>query len=246
MEYYRNLLPDGGSGIYEAILLGIRERAEMIRIPLTPCARVSLIFRAVLADHPELPWASGKWQGRPNATEEVLPIYCMTDRECAAFRESLARVESLGEKLRGLPWIGRERIIFDFFRHSISYDPSAPHFQNAYGALTERRAVCRGLSKGFQLLSEAAGVPAICVEGTLDGKSLHVWNIVLTEQGNYHVDVSMGYPLFAFLYERKNIPYDQYNAFCVSDETLRKTHSWEPGAVPLKCGKDAEKVNGGE
>ena len=45
-------------------------------------------------------------------------------------------------------------------------------------------------------------------------ESLHVWNIVQMEDGNYHIDVCMGYPQFRFIYEEKDLRYNKYSAFC--------------------------------
>ncbi len=241
MDFYRALLPDRGSDIYETILSGLRGQADLIRIPPTPPGEVNRILRAVLADHPELPWATGKWQGTPGLTEVIRPRYGMTPEERAAFQAFLPGLKAAGEALRGMPRIAGIRRVFDFLLGTVIYDLSAPHSQNAYGALVERRAVCRGIAKAFQLLAGLCGIPAVCVEGSLDGESLHVWNIVITETGNYHTDVSMGYLEFAFLYETGNIPYNKYCAFCVSDETLRKTHRWDPEGMPLKCDNDAER-----
>ena len=239
MEFYRSLLPARESEIYETILNGLRTQAEVISIPLTPSAGVNRMIGSVLADHPELPWASGRWRGKPDFTDMILPCYTMTKEECAAFRQSLNEWKAFTNRFLPLPEIRQIRMLYDEMLATVTYDPAALHSQNAFGALTEKRALCRGIAKGFQLLMEACGIPAICVEGTLDGESLHVWNIVRTESGNYHVDISMGYPQFDFLYTEKGLRYNKYSAFCVSDETLRKTHRWDPEAVPLSCSSDA-------
>ena len=116
--------------------------------------------------------------------------------------------------------------------------PAEPEVQTgaAINAAAEELNLAEELLKklpGSGIFEYLAGEPVPADAGLSGG--------VITETGNYHTDVSMGYPEFAFLYETGNIPYNKYCAFCVSDETLRKTHRWDPEGMPLKCDNDAER-----
>ncbi len=58
----------------------------------------------------------------------------------------------------------------------------------AYGALVERKAVCEGYSKAFQLLLYYAGINCNLICGETDGVA-HMWNVVELDGKWYNVDV---------------------------------------------------------
>lgn len=240
-EIYRCALDPAGAAIYDFILRGLQDRLSLIHIPLTSSSAVNGIFAAVLKDHPEIPWASGKWRGQPEATAAVSPVYTLSEEEIRAFQGELQIIgEAVRDMLR-LPEAQRVRWAYDFLLENVIYDLSAPHSQDAYGALMEGRAVCRGIAKGLQLLLRCCGLEAFTVEGRLCENSLHVWNIVSLSGVCYHLDLTMGYPAFSFLYTDKCLPYDRYAAFCVSDESLRKTHAWDAEQTPIRCPRNLRK-----
>ena len=234
-EFYRELLSDQESALYAVILENLKDRSELIRFPPVSSQTVNRIISFVLRDHPEIAWTNGKWRGEAGTTSFVIPDYTLDEAEIRTFQAETSRMaEALDSALR-LSEEQRLRQVFDFLLESIAYDLYAPHSQDAYGALIEGRAVCRGIAKAVQLLLRACGLHAITLEGRLNREARHVWNVVSLSSGCYHLDVTMGYPAFSALYTNRGLNYHSDAAFCVSDETLRRTHEWGTEAIPIRC-----------
>lgn len=192
----------------------------------------------VLRDHPEIVWTNGRWRGKAGATSIVMPEYTLDEAGIQAFQKETSIMEEILHELSACAEVDRVRWVFDFLLQNVVYDLQAPHSQDAYGALVEGRAVCRGIAKATQLLLRTCGLQAVIIDGQLCEEALHVWNIVSLSDGCYHLDVTMGYPMFSSLYTRRGLPYNTYAAFCVSDETLCRTHRWDAGNFPIHCLND--------
>lgn len=94
------------------------------------------------------------------------------------------------------------------------------HENDAYGALVEKKAVCEGYSRAFQLLCNRLGVDCISISGFGDGES-HAWNNVKLDGEWYEVDVTwndtdgdMEFPIYDYF----NLPSDKFS----------KSHSTSP------------------
>ncbi|MDE6783930.1 MAG: hypothetical protein K2J26_00925, partial [Ruminococcus sp.] len=64
---------------------------------------------------------------------------------------------------------------------------------SALGALVESGSVCEGYSKGFKILADKLGIPAVCVFGNYNAEAAeaHMWNYVRMDDGFwYAVDVT--------------------------------------------------------
>lgn len=237
-EFYRKLLTADGAGIYSVILDGLRNRDQRIHISRTPAEIVNEVIAAVLRDYPEIAWTCGNWRGQPKETSLIVPEYTLVEEEIDAFQNELLVMREAVREILELPEQDRVRWAYDFVLDNVVYDLSAAHSQDAYGVFMEGHAVCRGIAKGVQLLLKICGVNAITGEGSLNEGALHIWNIVSLADGNYHLDVTMGYPMFSPLYTRLGLSHHRYAAFCVSDRTLRRTHSWDADSIPISCDRD--------
>lgn len=87
------------------------------------------------------------------------------------------------------------------------------HENDAYGALVEKKAVCEGYSRAFQLLCNRLGVDCISISGFGDGES-HSWNNVKLDGEWYEVDVTwndtdgdMEFPIYDYF----NLPSDKFS-----------------------------------
>ena len=87
------------------------------------------------------------------------------------------------------------------------------HENDAYGALVEKKAVCEGYSRAFQLLCNRLGVDCISISGSGDGES-HAWNNVRLDGEWYEVDVTWNdtdgdteFPIYDYF----NLPSDEFS-----------------------------------
>lgn len=113
-----------------------------------------------------------------------------------------------------------ELYVNDYLVNNCVYDKEAAesekligHENDAYGALVEKKAVCEGYSRAFQLLCNRLGIDCINISGTADGES-HAWNNVKLDGEWYEVDVTWNdtdgdteFPIYDYF----NLPSDKFS-----------------------------------
>lgn len=189
-----------------------------------PCdAAVSDIhaaIKALLMDHPKLCFFEGKWRYDHGI---IYPQHVLPVQSALQLTETARKISELFSD-ESYP-----RQIYDWMLSRIQYCPDAVNSQNAYGALIQRRAVCKGIAKGYQLLMEARNIDCILVEGTLDGQMKHAWNMIRYEGQWKHVDVTMGYPCFWSLTGAK----DTWGGYNKTTAELSRSHKlYHPEVLP--------------
>ena len=80
--------------------------------------------------------------------------------------------------------------------------------------------MCKGIAKAYQLLMGLGKIPCILVEGTLDGMTKHVWNMIYINGNWLHVDVTMGYPCFRHLVGAQ----DEWGGYLLTTEEISRSH----------------------
>lgn len=184
---------------------------------------VSFVIKALLNDMPEFFYFEGKWKLlRENNCIYVCPCYTLDVSKLRVMQyqlnyiicNAISDVESDYDKIK---------YAYNWMIENVEYGISSGRGQTSYEALVCKKAVCKGVSKGIQLILRKLGVFSTLQYGTLDGVTKHVWNIVEVDGDYYHLDVCMGFERFSFLFEesRKN---DVFRSFLVSKEVLSKTH----------------------
>lgn len=85
----------------------------------------------------------------------------------------------------------KQRILHDELCKRVTYSEETDDqtVYSAYGALVNGRALCEGYARAFQLLCKRLGIQNVLVSGTSKGIG-HLWNMVKTEYGWSHVDVT--------------------------------------------------------
>ena len=111
-----------------------------------------------------------------------------------------------------------ELYVNDYLVDNCVYDKEAAeseelegHENDAYGALVEKKAVCEGYSRAFQLLCNRLGIDCINISGTANGTA-HAWNNVKLDGEWYDVDVTwddtdgdIEFPVYYYF----NLPHDK-------------------------------------
>ncbi|MGN0491213.1 transglutaminase domain-containing protein [Ruminococcus sp.] len=98
-------------------------------------------------------------------------------------------------------------------KEAVESDELIGHENDAYGALVDKKAVCEGYSRAFQLLCNRLGVDCISITGSGDGES-HAWNNVKLDGEWYEVDVTWNdtdgdteIPIYNYF----NVPSDKFS-----------------------------------
>ena len=207
--YYHSLLTAEQQQLYQMVhkFMGCRALPCNAAVP-----DIHAALKALLMDHPKLCFFEGKWYC---GNGMVYPQYVLPG-QAAEKLEAAANEISRKFSDREYP-----RQVYDWMLARVAYCQNAENSQNAYGALVQRQAVCKGIAKGYQLLMEARNIGCILVEGTLDGQTKHVWNMIHYEGQWRHLDVTMGYPCFWSLTGAS----DACGGYLRTEEELAQSHT---------------------
>ncbi len=199
MKYYLSDLSDiylqNACGIYRAVTDFEEEYA--VKGDISRDEAIAL-FRLIELECPELFQLDGSKSLRieyttgNNAAKRVFFDYRMTKDE---YTEALSRLEeatgSFLSKVGKLSDYDKEVSAFDYIAKRCTYDENAGFADSAYGSLVLGAAKCDGISRGFQMLCEAAGLPCLMITAEAkDGGVGHAWNMVKLGGGYYNVDLT--------------------------------------------------------
>ena len=203
------LLSDRGAA-REAIVLGLRDRAESIDISAwsIPAGEAGTLFRDVINAHPELFFVGSSFSLSYDPSGIAFALFPSYDgsydeADIAAFSQAAEDI------LRQLDpeWDELQKLLFlhDCLVTHCEYDLSLSRF-NAYNALVEHSAVCQGYALSFSYLAKQAGIQS-CVISSEEMK--HAWNLLRLGEAWYYADCTW------------DDPTGQYPGYCSHENLLR-------------------------
>ncbi len=189
-------------------------------------SQMNYLIKAVLVDHPEIFWFEGKWRSfQQESLLWVLPLYTFSKE---ALPDAKAQLDQQLQAFHVIQEFGEgacAEYVYNRMLRKLHYGMSGSQGQTAYDALVRGQAVCKGISKAYQLILTELGVFATLAEGSLDGHTKHVWNVVRIEGRYSNVDLCMGLPPFSSQF-RNPVTGEKYRVFAASDNQIRRTHSF--------------------
>ena len=92
------------------------------------------------------------------------------------------------------------KLVHDYLVDSMEYDGEGKSdVYTIYGALVNKKAVCKGYAKAYQYILNKLGIPCIVVSGVGENSNgeieKHAWNYVLIDENWYAVDVTWDDPI---------------------------------------------------
>ena len=207
-------------------------------------AQVRTAMKAVSDDYPEIFWPGGTVGFYSNNEETIVRPYSRYSAEEVDTRVEAVRsaAESFYATVPdGLSDYELELRVHDFLIENTEYDASVkvndlddndPDIYNVYGALVNRKAVCEGYARSFQLLMNGLGVECVGVMGRGESE-LHIWNAVRLGSKWYSVDVT---------WDDQEQVYARYLYFNVTDAYMKNDHVYFPLFGTLSEGE----INGQE
>ncbi len=236
-NYYVTLLDEVERKLYYEIRKGLFERVDYLTLNADTTS-VHKAINAIMLDNPDIFWFQGKWKAKQKDDMlMVAPIYTFDHRQVDLLTRQIS--DELDKIVFNLPKdpISTIRKVYDWLLCNVSYGTS-DNDQSVKGALIDRRAVCKGIARAFQLCMNRVGIPSLLVEGTLDGESRHAWNIVIADGKPYHVDVTLGYQQFSHLFSKqgRNV---RYPCLMVSDKTIQESHQFF-NRISIACNEDKD------
>lgn len=156
------------------------------------------VFYALYKDRPEYFWFRGcaTTYSSDGIVSKIEPTYYPDLLE--NFREKSDEVNkiinSYLKEFGNKTVLQQERLAHDRMVKETYYQHS-PHEQTVYGILVERKGVCGGYARAFQLLMQKFGVPCYyCLGKTTssnkDSNGLHAWNIIKLGNDYYNMDIT--------------------------------------------------------
>ncbi|MFA5659407.1 MAG: transglutaminase domain-containing protein [Oscillospiraceae bacterium] len=95
-----------------------------------------------------------------------------------------------------------------------------------YGILFNKKGVCLGYTRTFQLFMDIIGVECLTVHSTANDNEEHAWNMVRLDGRWYHVDVTWDDPI------PDNGEKPVFSYFNVTDEIMKAQHQWDSSKFP--------------
>lgn len=203
------------------------------------------VFEALEAyknDHPEVFWLDSTYDYyyQDGQTNIKVPFVMENEELKAAKDEFDAKVEEiLGNAPENVSDYELELYFNDYIVDNCEYNEKAAKVKfrianegSAYGALIDKKAVCEGYSRAFQLLCNKSNIDCVSILGETEGTP-HQWNCVRLDDNWYHVDVTWN----DADEDNQWIKYDYFN---ITDEQISKNHKIRELYSEAEIDADAE------
>jgi len=219
--------------LYAAILSSLQKKEQTIENIPMEFDHAAAIYRAVLADHPELFYVRDPLKGNNTFTNNTFTSSNLQFTYMADTAKKEEQVESAAKPIlkaiKGLSPSEQARYCYDHLIATSAYDIRFENDQSLYGVLCFHRGVCAGFARAYQYLMQEAGIECLYVTGTLrrTGEA-HSWNIIKIGNDYYHVDVTSG------LGGSANGTIDE-SFFCITTNQIKKTHRIDQGQALPSC-----------
>lgn len=215
---YYTFLDDDEKKIYKQIYLNANELVETFK-PLVEInvQQLKKVFEAVYDDHPEIFWIDTNYTYKYTANNKCIQItlsYNDTinniDYNKQIFNKTVDDIVFEANKLSSD--YEKEKYVHDYILENVKYDKNSDMNQSAYSALINKKSICAGLSRAFQLIMIRLNIPTYYCVGISNVN--HAWNIVKLDDGYYNVDLTWN-----------NSDITKYKYFNKTDEEFSITHT---------------------
>ncbi len=192
---YFGMLNEDQKIVYGRIIEAVKEKQEVCNPTAFALSyeEAEEVWEAVFYDHPELFWLdeSVSFRYYENGAVTAIELHyndladqldqnrALFDNACASI---LQEANALGSDYE------KELFLHNALIGLCEYDLDSDFSQSAFSVLVNRRSVCAGYAKSFQLLMKECGIPCYYAAGW-SGEN-HAWNIVLLDGEYYNVDLT--------------------------------------------------------
>ena len=175
---------------------------------------ISIIYRALRYDHPEIYWIQAYKYIIDGNNMYFYPTYLVNTEEKSLYDNQLEDWTDEIIKAVDKDWSDYEKelALYDFLVENTEYNLSAPLNQSLISAV-QGESVCLGYTKAFKYLCDKVGLECIVVEGISKDGVAHSWNKVKIGEDWYNVDAtnSSTAQIFSDSYDMFNITDDLIN-----------------------------------
>ncbi len=215
---YYSMLKDNQKSLYRQIYANAIELENNFKPVITiNIKEVKNAFEALLYDHPELFWLSNTYSYKYTKDNNCVQITINfnfnknnIEQEKAKFNQEVNRIVNSAKKYK--TDYEKELYVHNYLINNIDYTNISSLNQSAYSAIVNKKSVCAGYSKAFQLIMRKLNISAYYVVGYANTD--HAWNIIKINNKYYNVDLT---------WNDTGSAKDKY--FNVSDNFIRNTHT---------------------
>lgn len=234
IEYLKKLLSPDQIMQYDLLLYGIRQELQNVDLPISQniVNDIQRIYQYVLADHPELYYASPQIAAvMSNRFFTVKMSYLYEANLKREIEKSFSRL--YGELKKELCKLDIDKIIFAIYMlmKDSKYEINNLYNQNAATAIHFHAAQCSGFASAFKCAMDFFGIWCIVVSGNVSNGTQsgpHAWNIVKINESYCHVDVTS-------LMSVKLTTYNQlthYRLFESDSQKKQQGYTWNISDAP--------------
>ena len=202
-QFYRYHLSSSQQQAYDIIYRSWFLQKTYVRIPLYLIDDNSFsdVISAIIQDHPEIFWINYfcyKIRMSADFVEMVFSNFFSPNEINRLLDEANAWKKRIIANIPpNLLQKNKAWLLFDYLARQVSYGEQSEALSHTIiGSMSKHNhiSVCEGIAKSFKFLCDQAGVPCIIVFGEVffdrDHEGPHAWNIIETESGLSHIDVT--------------------------------------------------------
>lgn len=232
-EYYYNQLTDIQKNIYNQLYKTVETVSESTTISLNSVTQdeISIIFRALRYDHPEIYWIQAYKYIIDEKSDQLYfyPTYLVNAEEKSLYDEQLSAwtERALSTVNSGMTQYEKEKAIYDFIVDNTEYNLDSELNQSLI-SVVKGKSVCLGYTKAMKHICDKINIPCVIIEGTSKDGIAHSWNKVQINNDWYNVDATNSNTAQMFS--------NSYDMFNITDELIsiqytEKEQSSESGRI---------------
>lgn len=216
-EYYYNQLTDIQKNIYNQLYKTVETVSESTTISLNSVTQdeISIIFRALRYDHPEIYWIQAYKYIIDEKSDQLYfyPTYLVNAEEKSLYDEQLSvwTERALSTVNSEMTTYEKEKAIYDFIVDNTEYNLDSELNQSLI-SVVKGKSVCLGYTKAMKHICDKINIPCVIIEGTSKDGIAHSWNKVQINDAWYNVDATNSNTAQMFS--------NSYDMFNITDELI--------------------------
>lgn len=234
---YYELLDEDGKTVYNQIKTAVNSYNDVFVPDVTiDSGKLKEVFLSFFYDHPEVFWLSIEYSNVVDENDRVVSVTLVYTDHIKTINDAK---ETFDKKVNEIVNEAKKQELDYakvFFVHNklidmIEYDTNEYVDQSAFGAVNQRRAVCVGYAKLFQVIMMKLGIPTYYITGSA-GNDYHVWNVIELEDGFYNIDLTWDD-------NSKTL----YKYFLINNKSIEKDHKRDNMSSKLNLTNGTKYIN---
>lgn len=192
---YYETLNTNQKKIYKQVYANaLKYKKEFVPVTKITSTELSDVIYAINYDHPELFYLDTTYGYKYNSKYICIQIilnYNETIKNIEinknTFDNEINRIVNEAKKYK--THYEKEKYVHDYLVRSTDYELDSELNQSAFSAIVNKKSVCSGYARSFQLIMTKLGIPTYYITGS-STTGAHAWNIISLSDGFYNIDVT--------------------------------------------------------